>query len=267
MRSDIETFLDIAKESTAKTISNRIGLPQKEVAKELHRMHGQGIVEREKRKGGGNEYTYWLARGKVPSEASTGEASPPGVTDSSAQASANVPQFDDLDRAVAELDAVIAKASSAPEKPEAEQGASTVGEAFEKLCGQMCELLDVLGLPPTMKEAIAAARKMKEIAVATSIERDELRAELECQHTSNARLKKNNAELELRIDELELVDAEFKPNRLFVTVGRYAKPMRHDSLEKAQKRGKALVRCEKETEVLVCEPVGRIVRGTEWVAK
>jgi hypothetical protein len=50
-----------------------------------------------------------------------------------------------------------------------------------------------------------------------------------------------------------------------VTVGRYCKPKRHASLEKAQRRGSALVRSEKESEVLVLEPVGRIVRGTEWM--
>lgn len=48
-------------------------------------------------------------------------------------------------------------------------------------------------------------------------------------------------------------------------IGRNCKPQRHDSLEKAQKRGRALVRGEKESEVLVLEPVGRIVRGTEWM--
>ncbi|WP_254218069.1 hypothetical protein [Burkholderia multivorans] len=52
---------------------------------------------------------------------------------------------------------------------------------------------------------------------------------------------------------------------LFVTVGRYSKPQRHDSLEKAQKRCRALVRGEKESEVPVREPVGRIVGGTHWM--
>ncbi|MGP8443170.1 1-pyrroline-5-carboxylate dehydrogenase [Burkholderia vietnamiensis] len=54
---------------------------------------------------------------------------------------------------------------------------------------------------------------------------------------------------------------------LFVTVGRNCKPQRHESLDKAQRRGRALVRSEKETEVLVLEPVGRIVRGTEWMPR
>ncbi|WP_241017603.1 hypothetical protein [Burkholderia sp. Ac-20349] len=73
----------------------------------------------------------------------------------------------------------------------------------------------------------------------------------------------NAATLEARIDELTLGPVGARAP-LFVTVGRYCKPKRHTSLEKAQKRGSALVRGEKESEVLVLEPVGRIVRGTEW---
>ncbi|KVN91181.1 MarR family transcriptional regulator [Burkholderia ubonensis] len=73
----------------------------------------------------------------------------------------------------------------------------------------------------------------------------------------------NAATLEARIDELTLGPVGAGAP-LFVTVGRYCKPQRHDSLEKAQRRGRALVRREKESEVLVLEPVGRIVRGTEW---
>ncbi|KVT68882.1 MarR family transcriptional regulator [Burkholderia ubonensis] len=73
----------------------------------------------------------------------------------------------------------------------------------------------------------------------------------------------NAATLEARIDELTLGPVGAGAP-LFVTVGRYCKPQRHDSLDKAQRRGRALVRREKESEVLVLEPVGRIVRGTEW---
>lgn len=238
MNADIETFLDVAKEATAKRIAERISMPHLDVAKELNRMHADGVVEREKRKGGGNEYVYWLARADVQVKSTT-------------------------DDEVAKLDAAIEQAPSPVEKPAVDQGASTVGEAFEKLCGQTRELLDVLGLPPTMKDAIAVARTMVDIARETSIERDELRAEVDSQRTANARLKTNNAELERRIDELTLGPAGAKAP-LFVTVGRYSKPMRHDSIEKAKKRGSALVRGEKESEVLVLEPIGRIVRGTEW---
>lgn len=73
----------------------------------------------------------------------------------------------------------------------------------------------------------------------------------------------NAATLKARIDELTLGPVGARAP-LFVTVGRNSKPQRHDSLDKAQRRGRALVRGFKESEVLVLEPVGRIVRGTEW---
>ncbi|ERJ35901.1 Delta 1-pyrroline-5-carboxylate dehydrogenase [Burkholderia sp. AU4i] len=76
----------------------------------------------------------------------------------------------------------------------------------------------------------------------------------------------NAATLEARIDELTLGPVGAGAP-LFVTVGRNCKPQRHESLEKAQRRGRALVRSEKESEVLVLEPVGRIVRGTEWMPR
>ncbi|MEK6290078.1 MAG: 1-pyrroline-5-carboxylate dehydrogenase [Paraburkholderia tropica] len=73
----------------------------------------------------------------------------------------------------------------------------------------------------------------------------------------------NAAALEARIDELTL-GPPGAAAPLFVTIGRDAPPKRHSSLEKAQRRGAALIRAYKETEVLVLEPVGRIVRGSEW---
>ncbi|MCA8492592.1 1-pyrroline-5-carboxylate dehydrogenase [Burkholderia arboris] len=76
----------------------------------------------------------------------------------------------------------------------------------------------------------------------------------------------NAATLEARIDELTLGPVGASAP-LFVTVGRKCKPKRHSSLEKAQQRGSALVRSEQESEVLVLEPVGRIVRGTEWMPR
>jgi hypothetical protein len=51
---------------------------------------------------------------------------------------------------------------------------------------------------------------------------------------------------------------------VYVTVGKYAKPKRHADLPRAQRRAAALVRNEKESEVLVLAPVGRMVRGSEW---
>ncbi|CAG9197047.1 1-pyrroline-5-carboxylate dehydrogenase [Burkholderia vietnamiensis] len=76
----------------------------------------------------------------------------------------------------------------------------------------------------------------------------------------------NAATLEARIDELTLGPVGARAP-LFVTVGRKCKPKRHTSLEKAQQRGNALVRSEQESEVLVLEPVGRIVRGTQWMPR
>lgn len=235
MQSDIETYLEVANEATAKRISERIGLPQLEVAKELNRMHADGVIEREKRKGGGNEYVYWLARGKA--------GAMPAPAPAPAEAS------------VAAVEPVSAELQSS--EPAVDMA------AFERLAGQTRELLDALGLPATMTEAIAAARVMVELAKATAIERDELKAENESNKASAARWKLNCAKLEQRIDELTLGPVGSN-SPLFVTVGRYAKPQRHDSLEKAQKRGQRLVRGEKESEVLVLEPIGRVVRGTEW---
>lgn len=260
MRSDIETLLDVVKESTAKTMSIKLGLPQEEVAKELHRMHADGVVEREKRKGGGNEYVYWLARANVPASTALSVAERCGGTQSPTEAPADAQGDDEL---LERLDAAIEEASAKQEKPEADQAEESINASFEKLCGQVRELLDVLGLPATMKEAIAAARTMVDIARATATERDELKAENESNKLSAARWKLNCAQLEKRIDELTIGPIGTKAP-LFVTVGRYSKPQRHDSLEKAQKRGNALVRAEKESEVLVLEPVGRIIRGTEW---
>ena len=80
----------------------------------------------------------------------------------------------------------------------------------------------------------------------------------------NARLRANNADLEKRIDALS---GDVRPlGSVFVTIGREAKPMRHATIEKAQKRGRALVSGNREAEVLVLQPVGRIVRGAEWKA-
>jgi predicted transcriptional regulator len=198
VREDIETFLASTSESTAKTISARIGMPLEDVAKELHRMHSSGVVEREKRPGKGNEYWYWLTR----AEASAADA-------------------------------------------DNEEVAADEGKQMQS------------------GEADDAARKEIERIrdLATLVE--ELTAERAALQDANARLKSNNAALEQRIDELTLGPIGAK-SPLFVTIGRYAKPQRHTSIEKAQKRAAALVRGEKESEVLVLEPVGRMVRGSEW---
>nr|WP_236872394.1 1-pyrroline-5-carboxylate dehydrogenase [Burkholderia territorii] len=176
------------------------------MTKELNRMLGDGLVEREKRAGGGNEYVYWLARAARPPVTPASSASSPPAKPSLAEAIADMPAA-----AVGVVDAEV----------------------------RMCDLLaDIERL---------------------TIERD---AALQKADTWRA----NAAALEARIDELTLGPVGARAP-LFVTVGRNCKPQRHDSLEKAQKRGRSLVRSEKESEVLVLEPVGRIVRGTEWMPR
>ncbi|WP_249212180.1 1-pyrroline-5-carboxylate dehydrogenase [Burkholderia cenocepacia] len=174
------------------------------MTKELNRMLGEALVEREKRAGGGNEYVYWLARGVAPIPPAN--AAPPVVALSLAEAIASLPPSavaaDTTSRVIAELRAEVERLTA--ERDAAQQRADT--------------------------------------------------------------WRANTAALEARIDELTLGPVGARAP-LFVTVGRYCKPRRHASLEKAQRRGSALVRSEKESEVLVLEPVGRIVRGTEWMPR
>ncbi|WP_322076457.1 1-pyrroline-5-carboxylate dehydrogenase [Burkholderia cepacia] len=95
---------------------------------------------------------------------------------------------------------------------------------------------------------------------------DRLTAERDAAQLKADTWRANAATLEARIDELTLGPVGARAP-LFVTVGRKCKPKRHTSLEKAQQRGSALVRSEQESEVLVLEPVGRIVRGTQWMPR
>ncbi|WP_244137898.1 1-pyrroline-5-carboxylate dehydrogenase [Burkholderia stabilis] len=177
-------------------------------------MLGSGIVEREKRAGGGNEYVYWLARGEVPA--------PP---------------------------------ASPATAPEAEQPTEPRTTSLTSI-GLVERSIDPNASVLDMARVIANLR--------TDIER--LTAERDTAQQKADTWRANAATLEARIDELTLGPVGAGAP-LFVTVGRYCKAQRHDSLEKAQKRGRALVRREKESEVLVLEPVGRIVRGTEWMPR
>ncbi|WP_242448853.1 1-pyrroline-5-carboxylate dehydrogenase [Burkholderia metallica] len=183
------------------------GLPQLDVTKELNRMLGDGLVEREKRAGGGNEYVYWLARAV--------QAPPPP---------------DDTTLPVAEPVLV------------------SVG-LVEKSLDPNAGVIDV-------------ARIIAELRA--DVER--LTAERDAAHLKADTWRANAATLEARIDELTLGPVGARAP-LFVTVGRTCKPQRHASLELAQRRGSALVRSEQESEVLVLEPVGRIVRGTQWMPR
>ncbi|CAM2167898.1 1-pyrroline-5-carboxylate dehydrogenase [Burkholderia latens] len=204
MRSDIETYLGTVVDSTAKKISTNVGLDQLSVAKELNRMHADGVVEREKRNG--NEYAYWLTRGEKVAPAVAG----------------NVPTA-----------LVIVERSVDPNC---------------KMIKQMdvAEGSDKTAFVYTVEAPVLEA----------------LRAEIESLKEMNERLKANNADLERRIDSLS-GDVRL-PGSMFVTMGRAAKPMRHATIEKAQRRASALIRSERESEVLVLEPIGRMVRGSEW---
>ncbi|MCL4631571.1 1-pyrroline-5-carboxylate dehydrogenase [Burkholderia sp.] len=210
MREDIEKYLAATSEATAKAVAIGTGLPHLDVTKELNRMLGEAIVEREKRAGGGNEYVYWLARAAEPatpaaptSDTTPDDAAPAlvsvGLVDDSVDPNASVI---DVARIIADLRAEVERLTA--ERDAAQQRADT--------------------------------------------------------------WRANTKALEARIDELTLGPVGARAP-LFVTVGRYCKPRRHASLEKAQRRGSALVRSEKESEVLVLEPVGRIVRGTQWLPR
>ncbi|KGV26822.1 1-pyrroline-5-carboxylate dehydrogenase [Burkholderia pseudomallei] len=205
MREDIEKYLAATSEATAKAVATGTGLPQLDVTKELNRMLGDGLVEREKRAGGGNEYVYWLA----------GAAKP-------------VPPASDTPPAAAAL--------------------VSVG-LVENSLDPNARVIDVARIIADLRADVERLTAERDAA--------QLRADT---------WRANAAALEARIDELTLGPVGARAP-LFVTVGRYCKPRRHASLEKAQRRGSALVRSEKESEVLVLEPVGRIVRGTQWMPR
>ncbi len=218
MREDIIKYLGSVMQSTSKTISLKIGRDQLDVARELNHMLNDGLVEREKKQGAGNEYYYWLSRADRAPEAS-----------SQAVETAKRP-------AVA---------------PTTEPASAALERQIAALTNQIAEL------NARLEEA-----RTDRLTIETS--RDDLAVENDTLKSAVAKLRENNAALELRIDELTVVDAEFKPNDVYVTVGRYANPKRHKTIEKAQRRASQLVRAEKESEVLVCAPVGRVVRGSEW---
>jgi DNA-binding transcriptional ArsR family regulator len=207
VREDIERYLAETSEATAKAVATGTGLPQLDVTKELNRMLGEGLVEREKRAGGGNEYVYWPAAAARPA-ALIGDRPPPGAAPTLV----------------------------------------SVG-LVEKSLDPNASVIDVA-------QIIAGLR--------SDVER--LTAERDAAQLKADTWRANTAALEARIDELTLGPVGAR-TPLFVTVGRNCKPQRHESLEKAQRRGRALVRSEKESEVLVLEPVGRIVRGTEWMPR
>ncbi|WGS53530.1 1-pyrroline-5-carboxylate dehydrogenase [Paraburkholderia sp. D15] len=232
MRADIEKYLGTVLESTAKTISHKLGLPQLDVSRELNGMVKDGTLEREMRKG---EYAYWLTRADAGSNVSV------------------------------ETEHQIAPVEMAADSP-ARSLVANEFRAADLSVRDLCELLGVdfdKSVTP-VADAIEAARLKIQCASDAMTALDAERSEVESQKKVIATLRANNAALEQKIDELTIVDAEFVPAQVFVTIGRHAEPKRHRTLEKAQRRAHLLVRSERESEVLVLEPVGRVVRGAEW---
>lgn len=247
MRDLIKKYLSTAVNSTAKKISLNIGMPQLDVAHALNKMHADGLVEREKRPGGGNEYTYWL---------STAETLP------AAQSDSNLAVFDAAPAMAAATIAESTKSGISGLAPGESERESADDSAMAALSERVRTLLEILELPPTMTLAIEAARERAAAEKDSRTKHAALVAELASLKDLNALIKANNARLEQRIDTLS---GDVRPvGSVFVTIGRDAKPMRHATIEKAQKRGRSLVSGNRETEVLVLEPIGRIVRGAEW---
>lgn len=247
MRDLIEKYLSTVVNSTAKKISLNIGMPQLDVAHALNKMHADGLVEREKRPGGGNEYTYWLSTAQSEPAYQCNPDPAPSVAAPAAPAAM-----------ISESQPVSSPLLAAAEK------AREVGtdSAMTALSERVRTLLEILDLPPTMTLAIEVARERAEAAKDGRTKHAALVAEISSLKDLNERLKANNAQLEQRID---LLSGDVRPvGSVFVTIGRDAKPMRHATIEKAQKRGRSLVSGNRETEVLVLEPIGRIVRGAEW---
>ncbi|CAE6839410.1 hypothetical protein [Paraburkholderia nemoris] len=267
MKEDIQKYLGTVAESTAKTISHKLGLPQLDVSRELNGMVKDGTLEREMKKG---EYAYWLTRADV--SASKDRGVDPSITitnhgpgmgaqavliDPQATTTAptlrvsepevfDPPELREVDRPLSELYALIGVDPSITDIP--------VQHAIE-----MVRSLKAIG------DACLEAKARQDDQITTlQAQVCDARNDAELQKDVIAKLRGNNAELERKIDELTIVDAEFVPSQVFVTIGRAAAPKRHKTLEKAQRRAQLLVRSEKESEVLVLEPVGRVVRGAEW---
>ncbi|MBR8435246.1 1-pyrroline-5-carboxylate dehydrogenase [Burkholderia cenocepacia] len=247
MRDLIEKYLATVVNSTAKKISLNIGMPQLDVSHALNKMHADGLVEREKRPGGGNEYTYWLSTAKSESPARGGSDS---TADGAAAGAAMAAVSESQPASIPTL---------APGEKVREVAADS---AMAALSERVRTLLEILDLPPTMTLAIEVARERAAAATNRKDELAVLRNEIAALKDLNERLKANNAQLEQRIDSLS-GDVR-SVGSVFVTIGRDAKPMRHATIEKAQKRGRSLVSGNRESEVLVLESIGRIVRGAEW---
>ncbi|MDN7494879.1 1-pyrroline-5-carboxylate dehydrogenase [Burkholderia gladioli] len=226
MIEQIEKHLASEAEATAKGIAAALGLPHVEVSKALHKMVSTGTIEREKRAGGGNDYVYWLARGAPAVPPSTG---------------------------------IVGRAASVALADEAHADPGTRIVDLPPAANFPCVVRPVVADDEAAPELVDTDARIAHLAADVArliVERDEALAVAQ-------RWRANCASLEERINELT-IGPPGAAAPLFVTIGRDAPPKRHSSLEKAQRRGAALIRADKETEVLVLEPVGRIVRGSEW---
>ncbi|CAB3730459.1 hypothetical protein [Paraburkholderia rhynchosiae] len=238
MRAEIEKYLGTVMQSTAKTIADRVGADRLLVSRELNAMVSCGILERKLEGVGGrhSEYIYWLTRK---------DAQP-------------VSKEDHKESPKSLLEAVVTAGNNAspkvakPEVTDAELG--TVEEALDL----------ALQLQAVIRERDDLRVQHGAVVDSFEVYRTAAVVEIDGLKEVITKLRANNAALERRIDELTLVDAEFVPSQVFVTLGRTAAPKRHRTLEKAQRRAQLLVRTDKESEVLVLEPVGRVVRGAEW---
>jgi DNA-binding MarR family transcriptional regulator/cell division protein FtsB len=248
VKEDILKYLSTVAHSSVKTLADRLGYPVLDVSRELNAMIKDGTVEREMRKG---EYAYWLTR----ADAKPAEKVANGVE---ARSKSLIEAF------VKAADAVPPKVV----KPEVETSAVPELRDLLNLLGvsedSRFKLIDAVdGASALIRERNDLREMHKTTAENFCIYRDAAVAEIESLKAANAKLKENTAALERSIDDLTGV-ANVQLPKVYVTVGKAAPAKRHGDLLKAQRRAAVLVRTEKESEVLVLAPVGRMVRGSEW---
>jgi hypothetical protein len=223
-------------------------LPQREVSLELNGMVRDGTLEREMRKG---EYAYWLTRveAKPVEKVANGVDMHPATLPASAVA---VPKVAPV---------VVAKPEvAADDVPVLRDLLALLGVSDDS----RFKLIDAIAGARALIRERDDIREMHEKASENfGIYRNAAAAEIESLKAANTKLRENTAALERSIDDLTGV-ADVKLPKVYVTVGKTAPPKRHGDLPKAQRRAAALVRSEREAEVLVLAPVGRMVRGSEW---
>ncbi|WP_257765112.1 1-pyrroline-5-carboxylate dehydrogenase [Burkholderia glumae] len=263
MRDEIVKYLSTVLESTGKTIAARIAQTQFDVAKELNRMHGDGLVEREKRKGG-NEYIYWLTGGprrpSSPAQLPASAPVPPAPAVVAEQPPADPVVVQEL---LAELEAE--RSTSARLRGEVQSLTLELNAERVISVSQSAEMSN-------LKQRVAELVSLSEANMAVDVTADlseqliAARSQVESAEQTIQLLRANNSALEQQIDNLTLGPVGSK-GPVFFTVGRNCDSKRHTSIEKARKRANALVRSERESEVHVCTSVGCVVRGVEWVGK